>query len=337
MMPTAEQLTVDNIKLDYSNPRISQWLERWGGVENIDAKAVAIALGDSGDGSFDVLKESIKQNKGIIQPIIVNKVGDTYTVIEGNTRVQIYKDLKKEQKGTDGEKNWETIPAMVHKDLPEHEIHAIRLQAHLVGPRDWDPYSKAKYLYTLSTENALTLNEIVDFCGGKTTEVKKMINAYRDMQEYFVPLLAQGEQIPHKKFSAFMELQNKSVLDAIKYNQYTKEDFAKWVKNDNIDKMANVRMLPQILPNKEATEIFLKENASEAYNLVRNPDLASGLLKDATIEVLANQLEQKLLHIELNELKKISTSEDTASDQKRTALFGLFEVLEETIKDIEKF
>lgn len=172
-MPTFEMLKIEDIDLDYDNPRIARMLDRWGGKENITAQAVALALGQNGDGSFDVLKDSIKVNNGIIQPIIVNHINNRYVVIEGNTRVQIYKDLKREFKGTNKEDLWNKIIAIVHENLGRSQVDAIRLQSHLVGPRDWDPYSKAKYLHHLYYSEYLSINEIISYCGGKATEVKK--------------------------------------------------------------------------------------------------------------------------------------------------------------------
>lgn len=334
-MPKFKMLKIENVDLDYENPRIALMLERWGGKENITAQAVAMALGQNGDGSFDVLKDSIKVNNGIIQPIIVNHIGDRYIVIEGNTRVQIYKDLKNELKDTEREHIWDEIIAIVHENLGRSQVDAIRLQSHLVGPRDWDPYSKAKYLHTLYYSEYLSINEIISYCGGKSTEVRKMIAAYEDMTKYFVPLL-DGEDIPHKKFSAFMELQNKKILDAIQFNQFNKEDFAKWVLNDNIDKMANVRMLPDILPDKKAKEVFLKENCTEAYKLISVPGLDGGLLKDASYVALAKQLQQKLNGIEAQLVMKMSEGDDPIAYSIKTALYDLKDVLDETLNMIEK-
>ena len=162
-----------------------------------------------------------------------------------------------------------------------------------------------------------------------------MIYAYEDMTKYFVPLLS-GEEVPHKKFSAFMELQNRKVLDAIMYNQFTKEDFAQWVLNDNIDKMANVRMLPEILPDRNARKIFLEENCTEAYKLISVPGLDRGLLKDASFIALSKQLEQKLNAISAKFVKQMSEGDDSQAYNTKNALYDLKDVLDETLDMIEK-
>ena len=88
-------LPIDSIKLDEDNPRIKQCLENY---TTVTPEAIALALWDSGDGdaatSYRVLRDSIKDSGGIIHPIVVNheENGD-YVAIEGNTRLQIYKDF----------------------------------------------------------------------------------------------------------------------------------------------------------------------------------------------------------------------------------------------------
>ena len=215
-----ENITISEIFLDFNNPRIARVLEMYQGGE-IPSEAISMALGSSSEStgtSYGSLKESIKTNGGIIHPIIVNKTSDgKYVVIEGNTRVQIYREFQ--EQGVPGD--WTKICAVVYEGLGNEFIHAIRLQSHLVGPRDWDPYSKAKYLNSLSNIEKLPMNQIVSFCGGNTNEVLKMINAYIDMEKYYRTQLSADDVFDPRKFSAFVELQNKSVIDALFINKFS--------------------------------------------------------------------------------------------------------------------
>ena len=138
---TYEKLPIDSVQLDIENPRIKQWIEIYG--ENLTSEGIALALsassGTENSSTYTSLKESIKVNGGLIQPIIVNKYSDgRMVVIEGNTRLQIYREFRE----ADPNGPWNEIIALVYDNLSETEIHAIRLQSHLVGPRDWDPFSR---------------------------------------------------------------------------------------------------------------------------------------------------------------------------------------------------
>src|SRR3989338_3799973 len=180
-------LPVDQLELDIQNPRIRKWIEMYGDNPNPSQLYLALGAGSSDPEAgtattFTSLKQSIQTNKGIIQPVIVNKSADgRLVVVEGNTRVAIYRDFK--ENGIPG--NWDSIPAIVHEQLDKRGIDAIRLQAHLVGPRPWDAYSKAKYLHSLRDIDDLPLAEIIDFCGGRKKEIIEYIDAYIDMEKHY--------------------------------------------------------------------------------------------------------------------------------------------------------
>lgn len=91
MMSTYIEIPVEDIELDKSNPRIARGIAYYG--ENITSETMALLLGSTSEACAS-LRESIRENGGIIHPIVVNKrTGNSYVVIEGNTRLQIYKDF----------------------------------------------------------------------------------------------------------------------------------------------------------------------------------------------------------------------------------------------------
>lgn len=326
-------LPIDWIKLDKDNPRIKQYIEMYG--DNVTSEGIALALsfsaGQNSHSSYEALKESIRVNKGIIQPILVNKTADDrYIVIEGNTRVQIYREfLKRDSQGP-----WNKIIAIVYDNLPVSKIHAIRLQCHLVGARDWDPYSKAKYLHQLSNIDHLPINEIVSYCGGKGSEINKLINAYCDMKEYYEPIAIKiGEDLDPREFSKFSELQNKVIIDSLILHQYTKADFAKWVVNGNIDTAQNVRKLPQILNNEIAHKEFLKTNISEAVKYLHANKNDLKQLESVSMYDLAYVLTNKIRNITFKETKSLKY--DPEYNERKSILEDLQDILNETLKDIE--
>ena len=137
MNQTIMDLDVDEVELDLGNPRIANTLQNY---KKITPEAVAMALQDTSNTSgsnttLDALKESIRENQGIVNPIIVNHHDGKYTVIEGNTRLQIYKDFKRNSVKGD----WSKIQAIVYEDMDSLTINSIRLETHMVGPRHWNP------------------------------------------------------------------------------------------------------------------------------------------------------------------------------------------------------
>jgi len=311
-MSRLENIEISEIDLDVNNPRITQYVEFYDKVTD-DSIKLALQHTSAGESSaasnrstYTSLRESIRTQKGIIHPIIVIRKEDRYLVIEGNTRLSIYQDFHKQK--VEGE--WDKIPAIVYDSLGEKEIEAIRLQSHLVGPRDWEAYSKAKYLNYLRNSEHLTLNEIIDFCGGKKSDVLNYIDAYSDMETYYRPALGSDDQFDTSRFSAFVELQQKKgIKTAILTSGFTLTDFSKWVHNGLIAPLSTVRDLKLILSNEQSKEIFLQRGAKEAlkvFDQVPIPDLNA-----YSIEQLAKVFYNKLLQLTYPEVKEMRQNPDS--------------------------
>ena len=304
-------LPIDSIKLDEENPRIKQCLENY---TTVTPEAIALALWDSGDGdaatSYRVLRDSIKDSGGIIHPIVVNHEDNgEYVAIEGNTRLQIYKDFV--QKNVPGE--WSQITALVYEGLTKVEKHSIRLQSHLVGPRDWDPYSKAKYLYQLSEIEMLPMNSIVNMCGGNKNEITKAIDAYKYMKMYYEPYAkSRGLEPDTRDYSKFREHENARIKSAIQHKGYPENQFAKWVVDENIDKAQSVRLIPAIMRNKEALDTFLKGNLTEAETVLRAAELSNADLSQYPYEVLSGELFKQLMTLPATEVDELANNPDKA-------------------------
>lgn len=327
-----QELNIEVLILDIKNPRISQYLDMYG--DKITAEGIALALtGSASDGStsFSALRESIRVNKGIIHPIIVNHTSeDKYIVIEGNTRLQIYREFFKNT----NDSVWATIRCIVYENLSKEEIDSIRLQSHMVGPRDWDAYSKAKYLDQLYNKEGLPINTIIDFCGGKKSEILKLIAAYNDMQRYYVPLL-EGDKPDPREFSKFSELQNRGVKIALNSNGYSEKNFSQWVLDHNIDTAQNVRWLPEILADPAAKKEFLKSTISEAIPKLNTATPQTIDFKNVQYDELTKVLVGKLRNIPFEEIRALKKEEDDGAVKRKNLLYELKDSLDDILSFIE--
>ena len=301
---------VEDIELDRSNPRIRKFLETYAGTLTPERIALALGAGNEEDEggtaqgtTFEKLKQSIITNGGIIQPVVLNRQRDGSLVcVEGNTRVALYRDFA--VSGVKGE--WSRIPAFVHENLDEDALHAIRLQVHLVGPRPWDPYSKAKYLHELRTQQHMPFAAIVDYCGGRQSEVVESINAYEDMELHYRQVIGDDGEFDIRRFSGFVELQKPGRKAALYEAGYDESDFARWLYEGLIAPLNKVRILPRILRHKEAHQVFLARGIKEAEKLLERPDLQKSLA-EADLEQLSRALAdriQAMSHAEFKYLQK---------------------------------
>lgn len=324
------ELDVFQIELDTTNPRIAIYLEYYS-EDALDSDTMALLLGTSSD-NCSSLRESIKENGGIVHPIIVNHFQDNrYVVIEGNTRLQIYRDFLK--KGVPG--NWKTIKSIVHENLDEETMHSIRLQAHLVGPREWDAYSKAKYLNYLANELHMPMNEIVSYCGGssESTKIKQMIAAYQDMQQYYRPLCQDDAMFNIRKFSGFLELQKRNVIDSLTLHGYTKNDFSQWIVDEKFSKLEDVRRLPAILNSKKATDSFLKFDSEAAKKILAVEEISPDTLKDVPYEMLSKELIKRMNEFQMMEIMYLRT--DAEYEWKLDILKDLAEGIKLVVDEVE--
>jgi hypothetical protein len=311
MIPvTFENVAIADIQLDRNNPRIRRFLEMY---PDPTPEQIYLALGAGGEAageggsSFDKLKNSILSSKGIVQPIIVNRVEGRIVCVEGNTRVAIYRSFTDE--GVAGD--WTQIPAMVYTNLSEDRVDAIRLQVHLVGPRAWDPYSKAKYLHFLRTQELQPFDRIIDFCGGGKRDVQESIQAYSDMEKYYRPLVDEGKY-DLTRFSGFVELQKSKVKEAVFAHGFSTGEFAQWIHDRRIDPLNSVRQLPAVLADPKTRQIFLKQGMRKAIAALDRPDLEVQL-GQASIAQLSRALTEAIRKIDLAELRRLRANpEDEA-------------------------
>ncbi len=325
------ELSIDDIELDRSNPRIANYLDLYD-EDELTSDTMALLLGTTSD-SCASLRESIKENGGIVHPIIVNHFSNgRYVVIEGNTRLQIYRDFRK--KGVPG--SWGIIKAIVYENIDDETMHSIRLQAHLVGPREWDAYSKAKYLNYLANEKYMPMTSLIAYCGGtsKASEIKNMILAYQDMQEFYRPLCDDDSMFDIKKFHGFVELQKRNVIDALKTHGYTKIDFSKWMIDGKFSKLEDVRSIPNILNSKKATETFFKMDSRAAKKILAVEDITSDSLKDVPYEMLAKELIKRMNEFQMQEILYLRL--DAEYESKLNALKDVLESVQLVVNEVER-
>lgn len=328
-------LSISQVNLDVANPRIKQFLEFY--KDNITAEQIALALSDSSSSdsstTYKALRDSIKASRGIIHPIVVNHESDgTYTVIEGNTRLQIYRDFSVNEP----EGPWNDIISLVYENLSETEKHEIRLQSHLVGPREWDPYSKAKYLWELSEVEHLPMNTIISMCGGNKNAIEKAIEAYVYMEMHYRPYVAKKSNIDFdtRNFSKFLEYQNGTVKNSIKQKGFEEDQFAKWVAEDNVDKALKVRLIPHIMRNEEALAVFKRKNLTEAEKVLNAAALAKDDLSKYPYETLARALYNKLVDFKIQEI--LNLANDPAYSDKKYQLEMTEEQLSFIINEVKE-
>ena len=125
------------------------------------------------------------------------------------------------------------------------------------------------------------------------------------MEQYYRPVVGDDGAFDTTRFSGFVELQKPGIKQAITAGGFDVSDFARWIHEDKLFPLQKVRVLPRILRNEKAREIFLKQGARKAEAVLEKPDLNRTLL-EAEIGQFARALVDKIASLPYSECQRIS-------------------------------
>lgn len=276
-----EQIKLSKLELDELNPRIGFFRDNQV-VNTLTEEQIIFALTNKKPEAFRKLKDSIHNNKGIVYPIWVEplKTGN-YRVIEGNTRVVIYQQLKQDEPYLE---TWKTILSYVlPHEITDEQKNFIRLQSHLRGTTEWDAYEKAKYLYKLWQEDGWSIGRLEKQTKLTEKQIRENIEAYRIMEEQYLP--NHGDD-PNEvgKFSYFVEyVKDKKLQKLLEKDTKDITNFCDWVADkEKIPTGQDVRRLRDIFENEDTKKAFTTNGFSEAMQTLalKKPHLVSSFYKD---------------------------------------------------------
>ena len=273
------RVPLGSLRLDEDNPRIGLYRESKL-RPSLSAEDIHNAIVNRNPDAYAKLRDSIEINQGIINPIWIGPAeAGKHLVIEGNTRVLIYRELAEKYSSSEV---WKSIPANVLPiGIQESQINFIRLEAHLRGVTEWDAYERARYLYILNEKEGYSIRRLEQLTRLGRAEIETDIRAFRDMSDVYSHKYPNDPYHP-QKFSYFVEYErNNKIKQEMQDVQFDVSDFCDWVGTGRIPRAENVRQLTNILDNESATRYFLNEGYDRAisYLALAQPDLVSPLFQ----------------------------------------------------------
>jgi hypothetical protein len=124
------------------------------------------------------------------------------------------------------------------------------------------------------------------------------------MEAYYRPLVG-DEGFDQRKFSGFVELQKPNVTSAIAKAGYSLVDFSEWIRDEKIEKLADVRSLPLVLKDERARKVFVTDGMTAALKVLDRPQLNKAL-EEADLGALARALRQKIDCLPYSEVEKLT-------------------------------
>jgi hypothetical protein len=315
-------ISIESLYFDEYNPRISMYRDSHIeplGIESLSQDQIRFGLEASP--SYNDLKNSIFDNSGAMTPIWVYEIkNNNFCVIEGNTRLAVYKDLNLEHPENP---NFKTINCYVlSQEIEENVKDFIRLTAHLHGQTPWDTYERAKYLFVLYNNKRYPLKDLVRRTKLKPKEIMEDIEAYQIMEKEFSKVFPRNDGRYVHKYSYFKEYaKNKKLQGIMEEKKLSTKDFSKWVAEEKLNEARDVRKLPDILNNNISRESFLTKDYDRALELLKD------IIPEKSDKIYQNMydLTEKIKKLRVDQLKNIDS-------HKRKIIKDLKEELEDILK-----
>jgi hypothetical protein len=270
---------VSRLLLDEGNPRIGLYRDSQPKQRLSDAD-ILFAIKNRSPHAYAKLRDSIEINRGIINPIWVGpEEAGKHLVIEGNTRVLVYRELAEKYPTSE---EWKAIRANVlPMGIQGSQVNFIRLEAHLRGVTEWDAYERARYLYILNEDEGYSVRRLEQLTRLDSRKIQIEIRAFRDMAETYHDRFPE-DPYEAQKFSYFVEYESSpQIHQKMQVRRKGLDDFCDWVGGGRLPKAENVRQLPEILADDSTADYFLTEGYERALEhlALAKPDIVSPLYR----------------------------------------------------------
>ena len=311
-----ELWSVADLKLDPNNQRLGYLLRTHKkGVPATDAELHAM-LWDI-DQVKD-LNQSIFQNGGLIEDPIIY---DNGVVVEGNCRTVCLRELRKKYP-TDS--RFERIYVRVlPADVTEEQLMLLLGELHVAGKIEWRAFDQAEYVWKMNKLFGKNYDYLASHLRWSRSKLAQKIAAYEESRNY---IERTGDPQGTSRFSHFEEFMKKKELrDRREADPRFIIQFGDWVRNGKFPDAKDVRLLPEVLENDDASKKFSKSGIREAQAVLygKNPSLVSNLY--SAVDEAASQLE----NASLAEITALKEGDDARLDKLRR--------LVQAVRNLESF
>lgn len=131
--------------------------------------------------SVTKLLPEVVRHKGLIEPILVRL--DTMEVVEGNSRLAVYRKLHGQHRDKVEQGNWELIWCNTVSCLTPEQQAAYLNQIHVKNKTPWAAYEKANYAYVQKKHQGWTVEKIAELAGVVPATIARRIKVIDWMKE----------------------------------------------------------------------------------------------------------------------------------------------------------
>ena len=173
-----DYIDIDTLKFLKDNPRVYACthglpdFENWTEEEQQDEIFKQLLQ----EPSVKNLLPEVRRHKGLVEPILVRY--DTMEVIEGNSRLAVYRKLRDENFNGD----WQFIPCEIVSKLTDKQQAAFLNEIHVKGKTQWSAYEKANFAYVRKIKG-WNFDQISTLFGESSGTIRKRFNVIKMMKD----------------------------------------------------------------------------------------------------------------------------------------------------------
>lgn len=246
-----EDLNQVDLKFYPENPRVYSILN----IDGVEPSQDEIEEYMCAQDHVKQLKESIKSNGGLIDPVIVRD-GD-FVVLEGNSRLAAYRILNREDPVQWGKIKCKVLPA----DINDSAVFALLGQYHIIGRKDWDPFEQANYLYRRLQQTKLPIDFMADELGISRQKANNMVRV--------IEFMIAHDDLNKRHWSHYEEyLKNAGIKKYRETDPDIDDTISEQIKNETVQ-AADMRKLGEIakVGDKQSKKV-MKKIASGEVDLI---------------------------------------------------------------------
>ena len=245
---TDDFIAIDQLKFLKDNPRVYACTHSEDGFEEMieEEQQDVIYQKLLEEPSVKNLIPDIKRHGGLLESILVRN--DTSEVIEGNSRLAVYKKL------FDGnvEGDWELIPCDIVSSLTNEQLAAYLNEVHVKGKTKWPAYEKANFAHVHWREKDWALEKIAEMFGESVATIRTRIK--------IIELMKENNDGERSRFSYYDVLvRKKEIMDALDQNSKLKECL--------LNKIKKINTLPEDDDDSQGSDSKVIDNEFTAQQL----------------------------------------------------------------------
>lgn len=263
---TRMMVPVESLELDPRNPRIQFLVGQKAGL--VTERELDDLLWDKD--RVKLLSQSILQNGGVIEPLILQRNGESYRVREGNLRTVASRHLIEQNPNAP---EFQTVPAMVFDGtLTEEDLAVLLADMHVAGKIRWDAYEQAKHVHDLFHVYGKPYEWLSNHLRLSKGKIRELLTAYKATSEFLQEHPTPGNV---RKYSFFAELMKKKDLrDRYQIDPHFRQKFHRWLAEEKLTDARQVRSLESILANQEAEKELDSTGHDAASTVLKRADPA---------------------------------------------------------------